>query len=134
MGRPVGISIIAIVCFLSAIVSGVGGVWVFTKQLAFFRIEQFQDLGAIMMHSVLTSSVLNALAGWGLWKLRNWGRILAIFLAVSGSTFRSLRFIMTLHPRITDFVTLGLVFAMYGLVTWYLFKSGVKAAFSPVPT
>src|SRR5215470_5245299 len=128
MARPVGITIIAMVCFVSAVVSGVGGFRLITNSdfIATFRSEQYQNLGAIMIHSVLTSSVLHALAGWG-WKLKNWGRFLTIFLAVSGCTLRSAQFILTIHPRMTDFVTTGLVFTLYGLIAWYLFKANVKA-------
>jgi hypothetical protein len=136
MDRPVGITIVAVVCFISAVVSGVGVFWLIANSdfIAIFRSERYQNLGAIMIHSGLTSSFLNALAGWGLWKLKNWGRFLTIFLAVSSSTFRLLQLILTIHPRITDFVTTGLVFTLYGLIVRYLFKANVKAAFSQAPT
>jgi uncharacterized membrane protein (DUF2068 family) len=74
-------------------------------------------------------TALYALAGWGLWKLRSWGRWLTIFLAAAGIAFRSLLWFLTLHHKTSDFIEITLTFTIYTVIIWYLLKDDAKAVF-----
>ena len=135
MARPVGVTIIAICCFLSALYGAVNGIRLiarggFTATLTDAGAARgLAELGAAVILIVIIFTALDALAGWGLWKLRRWGRWLTIFLATVGMAFRSLLWFLTHHHKTSDFITITMTFALYGVIVWYLLKDDVKAAF-----
>jgi hypothetical protein len=134
MARPVGVTIIAISCFLVALYDVLSGIrliarGVFTPTLADGTTNSLAQLGAAIILIMIIFTVLYALAGWGLWKLRSWARWLAIFLAAVGIAFRSLLWFLTSHHPISQFFVIAITFAIYGVIVGYLLKENVKAAF-----
>jgi hypothetical protein len=63
-------------------------------------------------------------AGPGLWKLRNWARILTVILSVSYVTDMGYDLLTT---RLNSFDVIGV--AIYACILWYMFRSRVKQAF-----
>ncbi len=87
------------------------------------------EIAAGLIISVIVFSALYALAGWGLWKLKNWGRILTLLLLTIGSAFELLRWLLTPHFKMSGFLATLVTLALYGATIWYLLKPDVKAAF-----
>lgn len=135
MVRPVGVTIIAICCFLAALYGAVAGIRLIAGAgfMATFSdagtAGGLADLGAVLILIMIIFTALNALAGWGLWKLRRWGYWITIFLTAFGSIFRSLRWFLTPNHPMSDFFATVITFAIYGVILWYLLKENVKAAF-----
>ena len=135
MARPIGVTIIAISCFLIALYDAVSGILLIARG---GFVATFSDadaasggakLGAALILIMIIFTALYALAGWGLWKLKGWGRLLTIFLAAVGSAFRALQWFLTTHHKTSDFFEIAMTFAIYGVIAWYLLKDDVKAAF-----
>jgi len=136
MARPVGVTIIAICCFLVALYDALSGIrliarGVFTPTLTDAGTARgLAQLGAATILLMIIFTVLYALAGWGLWKLRSVGRWLTISLAAVGIAFRSLLWFFAPHHKTSDFIEITLTFTIYGVIIWYLFKDEVKIAFA----
>jgi hypothetical protein len=86
MTKPLGVAIIAICSFLGAAVGALMG----THPLLALIRQQVQtsgassgwaEIGAALVLFSFVFPILYALAGWGLWNLKNWGRVLTIVLA-----------------------------------------------------
>ncbi|HUH64579.1 MAG TPA: hypothetical protein VLZ50_16345, partial [Terracidiphilus sp.] len=95
--RPTGVVLIAIYHFLSAafliflaIALGVGGT-VLGAMFANGHNSRIAGLGmlvgALGAVAVLVGAAIVALAGYGIWALREWGRILSVVLAVISLVF-----------------------------------------------
>src|SRR5215831_14881199 len=96
MARPVGITLIAFLSFLSALGALIFGgrpclTIISQNRNGFSQDSGFPELMAEMIIMLVVSVALNVLAGWGLWKLKNWGRMLAIALSVEGAAFQLIR-------------------------------------------
>jgi uncharacterized membrane protein (DUF2068 family) len=141
MVRPAGIKVIAVICFLVAVFVVFNGIQLFTRSgfMAAVFSERYQatnssatsglpELAAGVFLDLIIVSALYALAGWGLWKLKSWGPKLVFFLIAIAVTFELLRWLLTLHFKLSTVVTL----ALYGVTIWYLLKPDVKAAFPPL--
>lgn len=136
MTRPVGVTIIAICCFLVALYGAVNGIRLIARGGFMFTFSDagetggLAELGATLILDLIIFPALYALAGWCLWKRRNWGRWLTIFLAANGTAFRLLVWLLTSHHKASDYIATTMTFAFYGVIVWYLLKADVKAAFS----
>src|SRR5258708_36432614 len=90
MARPTGVTIIAVLYFLGAALCLLGGILLFVGGgfMASMMNQQgsggsagagiLAGLGAVAGGVVLIIAAISALVGFGLWKLKNLGRILAL--------------------------------------------------------
>jgi hypothetical protein len=145
MNRPTGVTIIAILYFLNAAVTILAG-------LALLGIGSVAGLaagggkagapeGAAAIGFLVGLGVVGAVicfifaalplaTGIGLWKLKNWGRVIAIVLGVIWACFQALGLLGSLMHFEIFSMMVGLI--MLGLNVWiilYLMKPHVKAAF-----
>ena len=82
----------------------------------------------------LAFALLHVLAGYGVWSMQNWGRILAIILAVISLLFALPGLLLTammMHVFFGGFRILRIVISV--LIIWYLLKPEVKALFGARP-
>jgi uncharacterized membrane protein (DUF2068 family) len=78
----------------------------------------------------LAFALVHALAGFGVWSMQNWGRVLAIILAVISLLFALPGLLLTammMHFFFGSFRIIRVVIC--GLIIWYLLKPEVKALF-----
>ena len=109
--RPSGVTILAVLYWLSAIVAVLGGLAYIGGMLYFLPplfLAFFWVLGSVLIAVGLVDLVI----GWGLWNLKKWARTLAIVLAVIG---------LISFP-------IGTIISIITL--WYLFKAEIKACFA----
>jgi hypothetical protein len=144
--RPTGVALIAWYHFLSALllvlfaVSLMVGGTVLGAMLAAGHSSPLAGMGLLvgMVGAVffLFYAAIAGVAGYGLWTLREWGRILSIALAVLSLVF-SLPGLLMMGAHLNLFFgTYRLVrIAISILMIWYLMQPPIKAAFhrtSPV--
>ena len=82
---------------------------------------------AVIGGVMLVFAILYFAVGYGLWKLKNWTRIITIVLSGLGAAFGLLGSLMAFE--IISLVIQLVILAIYGWVLWYLFQSHVKEAF-----
>jgi hypothetical protein len=142
MGRPVGVTVIAILDFLGAALCILGGVLIMVGGgLAASFLGQGQGgaagagfaaaFGAVLGVFFIAIALLVAFVGWGLWKLKGWARIVAIVLAAIGAVLQLFGLLSIFaHFNIVSFIWTLCVLAYNVWVIWYLLKADVKAAFA----
>ena len=136
MARPVGVTIIAIVFFLECAFGVTLGIRLARSGLittSYSGSSGMPDLAAVAIIDIVVFTALYALAGWGLWKLKNWGRLLAVALQIIGSAVALLRWSFTKNPSMSKSIATAITLALYLALIWYLTKEDVKAAFSQSP-
>jgi len=143
MNRPVGVTIIAILYFLGAILCVLGGIGMmvgggFIATLIGQQGGQgsaagagvFAGLGVVMGVFFLILAIIPLVVGLGLWKLKEWGRILAIAVSAISAVLQLFGVVgMLLHFSVGGFAFLVCRLAISVLIVWYLLKPEVKAAF-----
>jgi uncharacterized membrane protein (DUF2068 family) len=142
MGRPVGVTILAILYFLGAVCCVLGGIGVIAgggfmatianqaKEAGPGAAGLIAGLGAVFGVILLIVAALYALLGWGLWKVKNWARIVTIVLLAIGIVFQLLSVLGTLaHFNLFALIWILFWTAIDVLIIWYLVKADVKAAF-----
>lgn len=146
MGRPVGITILAILNFIGATFCLLGGIGMILGGgfIATMLSQQGQGsagaasilagLGAAAGVFIIIVGGVSALVGFGLWKLKGWARIVSIILWGINLAFQLLGILGTL----THFNLFALIWGVFwvavdAFVIWYLLKPEVKAAFQPGP-
>lgn len=143
MQRPVGVTILAILYFLGAAFCIFGGLGFFLGGgvLASVLSQNSQlsgqlpagfiaGMGAVMGVGMLIGAAIDALLGWGLWKLKNWARIVTIVLMGLGAIFLVFGLLsMLMHFNIFGLLWNCFWLAIYGVIIWYLLQPNVKAAF-----
>ncbi len=129
MGRPVGVTVIAIICFLVATYEVLSGIRLLARGGVMAALSGPPELRAGLFLLIIIFPALYALAGWGLWKVKSWGRILTLFLLVVGFAFVLVLWLLTPHFKMSGFLETVVSLALYGVTAWYLFKPNVKAAF-----
>lgn len=144
MGRPVGVTILAILSFIGAAICLLGGIGVILGGgfIATMLSQQGQGsvgaagvlagLGAAAGVFIIIMGGVSALLGFGLWKLKGWARIVSIVLFAINAVFQLLGILGTL----AHFSLFALVWGVFwvavdAFVIWYLLKPEVKAAFQP---
>lgn len=149
MQRPAGITVLAVLHFvLAAVVLVAGALWIWAigvlSQLAEQGITYGAELPPSLSHQflllvrlgrlvgviLLLVGGVKAVIGVGLWKLRNWGRLLTLIVAAL-SVLLALPGIVT-SLRAGAFFGLGfglLVAVGYAMIIWYLLQPPVKRAF-----
>lgn len=88
-------------------------------------------IGAAIGVFLLIGAALNAICGYGLWNLKEWGRMLTIVLSAIGVVLALLNMLFAMmHFHIFGVFFILVRIAFGGLVIWYLSQPQVKAAFS----
>src|SRR5262249_39998510 len=102
MKKPAGVMIIAITDILAAAFGAIIGT---RPMLALIR-QQVQpsgassgwaEIGAVLVLTGFFFPILYLVSGWGLWKLKNWGRFLTIMLAGIAAAFQLVRWLLSSH-------------------------------------
>lgn len=145
--RPSGITVLAVLHFIiAAMVVPSGALWLLTvdlladpevaaqatlpgsmnAQVVALALRLGKPLGWIL----IVFGVLKLVSGVGLWKLRNWGRLLTLGLAALAVALSLPGMVSAVLARDPVSVFLQLLFAVgYGVIVWYLFRPDVKRAF-----
>ena len=146
MGRPVGVTILAILNFIGAAFCLLGGIGMILGGgvIATMLSQQGQGsagaagilagLGAAAGVFIIIIGGVSALVGFGLWKLKGWARIVSIVLFVISAAMQLLGLLGTLaHFNLFAVVWSLFWVAVDVFVIWYLLKLEVKAAFQQQP-
>jgi uncharacterized membrane protein (DUF2068 family) len=138
MQRPTGVTIIAILSFLGAaacimlgLFSFVGGA-VIAKMLA--NMPGMSALGGGIVAALgvvfLLIGALYAITGYGLWALKNWGRVIMIVLMALGLVFGLLGLVAVFSNFTAGAIVMQVIrLAICAWILWYLFQPNVKQAF-----
>src|SRR5215468_3422012 len=143
MNRPVGVTIIAILVLIGAafcILGGIGMMFGGGMLATIMSQQQAQGsaagagvlagLGAVGGIVMLVIAVLYLLVGIGLWKLKNWARLVTVILTAIGAVFQLFILVtLLLHFNIFSVMVTAVVLAIQALIIWYLLRADVKAAF-----
>ncbi len=138
MERPTGVTVLAVLCFIGGAFAVLGGLAMFfAGALGMAGMASRPGMGMMMAGMgafvgvfLLILAALYVIVGVGLWKLLNWGRILALVLVGIGAVFAILGlFSALIHFRIFAVVWQIIVVAIDLLIIWYLTRSDVKQAF-----
>lgn len=139
MERPTGVTVLAILNFLGAacmvmvgllFMLGLGLAGLGAGQQSAGGMAFLMGLGAIAGVIFLIFAVIAIVVGIGLWRLRNWARILTIILAAI-SLLPLLPGLMLSMLSLEIFsMMFQLAFAgFYGWIIWYMVQPQVKRAF-----
>jgi hypothetical protein len=143
MGRPVGVTILAILNFIGAAFCVLGGIaMILGGGFIATMLSQGQGsagaagvlagLGAAAGVFIIIIGGVSALVGFGLWKLKGWARIVSIILYAISAVFQLLGILGTLaHFNMFALMWGAFWIAVDAFVIWYLLKPEVKAAFQP---
>ena len=139
MGRPTGVTLIAVLDFVFGGFFVIGGVGLMLgggviaammKQSGGQGAGIFAALGAAAGIGVLIAAVICIVIGIGLWKLQNWARFVTIGLAGISGLFQLIGLLGTLaHFNMFALVWGGFWLAIDVLIVWYLLQPQVAAAF-----
>ena len=143
MGRPTGVTIISILCFIGAAFCVLGGILMIAGGgfMASLMNQQggqgsagaagiLAGLGAAVGVGIIIVGGVYALVGMGLWKLKEWARITSIVLLGIGIALQALGLLGSLsHFNLFSVVWSLFWIAVDAFVIWYLLKPEVKAAF-----
>ena len=146
MNRPTGVTVLAILLFIGTVLlvclgigSFVGGAFIGSMIGASARQAGTGMTGAGLGAAIgafigvffIIGAVLNALCGFGLWNLKEWGRMLTIVLTAIGLVLAVLSlFVSMIHLHIVGMFFLMIRVAIGALIIWYLSQPQVKAAFA----
>jgi len=141
MDRPTGVTIVAMLNFLGALFCVLGGLLLFvglgvagaaaqTRRGGTGVMALLMGMGALGGVVCLVAAALSVIIGIGLWKLRNWARVLTIVFTALGLLFCVFGILTGLLHFHLVLVVFRLVFmAIYVLILWYMFQPHVKQAF-----
>jgi uncharacterized membrane protein (DUF2068 family) len=146
MGRPTGVTILAILNFIGAAFCLLGGIGMILGGgfVATMLSQQGQGsagaagilagLGAAAGVFIIIVGGVSALVGFGLWKLKEWARIVSIVLCGISAAFQLLGLLGSL-AHFNAFAVIWSIFwiAVDAFIIWYLLKPEVKAAFRQRP-
>ncbi|MGA8312752.1 MAG: hypothetical protein WB755_22165 [Terriglobales bacterium] len=145
MQRPVGVTILALFEFFiatlltflaiaSALGLGVlGAILARTSRLGDPAAGIVVGTGMMVGVIILGFAALFAVLGFGLWNLRNWGRVATIVLCVLGAVGASVGFMWALlHFRIFGVMVSSVRIGIDLLVVWYLSQAHVRRAFADI--
>jgi hypothetical protein len=146
MNRPTGVTVLAILLFIGSgllVLLGVGSFLggAFIGSMVGARAQEHGAgagigafIGGLIGIFFLIGAALNAICGFGLWSLKEWGRMLTIVLTAIGVALGLLSFFLSmLHFHIFGIFFIMVRLAIGGLIIWYLSQPEVKAAFSAHP-
>ncbi|MGH9775930.1 MAG: hypothetical protein ACRD50_13395 [Candidatus Acidiferrales bacterium] len=137
MQRPTGVTILAVLAFLGAACTLLVGFAMLVGGAAFSRMlsaspgaAMLAGMGAALGVVCLLFAVLYLAIGVGLWKLKNWARVLTLVLTAIGLVFAVLGlFPVVMHFNIFALIWQLFICAIYVIIIMYLLKPHVKQAF-----
>ena len=143
MNRPGGVTVIAILdfigaalCLLMGILSVVGagagimGAMGQGGQGAAAGGGVLAVIAGFITVFAFVGAAISALLGWGLWKLKNWARLITIVFAIIGVLFGLFGLFGVLaHFNVFALVVTLIPLAINALIAWYLLQKDVAAAF-----
>jgi hypothetical protein len=143
MGRPVGVTILAILNFIGAafcvlfgiaMILGGGVIATMLSQQGAGASGILAGLGAAAGVFIIIIGGIGALVGFGLWKLKGWARIVSIVLYGISAALQLLGLVGSL-AHFNAFAVIWSVFwvAVDAFIIWYLLKPEVKSAFQQRP-
>src|SRR6185369_5569565 len=144
MNKPTGVVVISILYFLGAALCLLFGLLFIAGGgfLATMMSQQSQagglsammaGLGAALGVFYLIIGAVDVLVGWGLLKLKNWARIVAIVFSCIGAGFLVLGLLGNLaHFSIVNFLVTAVFLGIHAVIIMYLLKPEVKTAFQGV--
>jgi hypothetical protein len=146
MNRPTGVTVLAILAFLGtallcllAVGSFLGGAFIGTilgsaaqhSGSGMAGAGLGAAIGAAIGVVFLIMAGLDAVCGYGLWNLKEWGRMLTIVLSAIGVVFAGFSLLGSmLHFHIIAIFFTLVRIGIGVLVIWYLSQPQVKAVFS----
>jgi len=138
MERPTGVTILAVLCFVFAGLALLAALaLMFMGGMLAQMVESsgmgpmLASAGAFVGVAALIGAALYFLVGFGLWKLKNWGRILAIVFVALGLVSAALGLFSTLSPFQAGVFAWQLFVCLLDIwIIMYLLKPHVKQAFS----
>jgi hypothetical protein len=131
MTKPLGVMIIAISSFLAAAfgaIMGTGPLLALIRQLVKTSgpSSGWAEIGAALVLTSFVFPILYAVAGWGLWKLKNWARVLTMILTGIAASFQLVRWLLASHLSIATVFSPSL----FAVIIFYLTRPSVVSAFS----
>ncbi len=142
MQRPTGVTILAVLSFIGAVLAllvALGSFFMGGMGLAGIGGQATGMGGTLAMLGAFAGVVMLILAalylvvGFGLWKLRSWGRMLAIILVALGMLAALAGLVKSFMPLHVGVVVWELiVIAIDVWILWYFFRPHVKQAFGVV--
>ena len=139
--RPTGVTLIALYHYLAAVIlTGFGAsLFVGGKLISMLGVADSDMLpragfliGVVGGVFCLAFALVYAIAGFGVWSMREWGRILSIVMAVISLLFAVPGLLLTAMTMHVFFFFGGfriLRIAISVLIIWYLLQPQVKAVF-----
>jgi hypothetical protein len=139
MGRPGGVTVIAVLDFIGAVFCVLGGIALLVgASFLGAALSQGQGgnaaaggimamLGGAVSIVLIIIGGVSALVGWGMWTLKSWARIVQMIFAGLG-----LLLALSVLLHFSGAILVGFVIrvAINGLILWYLMKPEVAAAFN----
>jgi uncharacterized membrane protein (DUF2068 family) len=139
MQRPTGVTILAVLAFIGAALMIVGALFgllggMLVSAMGSSRMGMLAGVGAALLAVfLLVCAAVNVVVGVGLWKLKNWARIITIVLTgvgLLGSVLSIFNPFGHMHLFLFVFLIRRLILAaIYAWILWYLFQPNVKQAF-----
>ena len=138
MERPTGVTILAVLAFICTGLAVLAALVFFFMGGMLSQMAESAGMGAMLAGAgafvgviALILAGVYLLVGIGLWKLKNWGRILTLVLVALGLLSAAMGLFSTLSPfQLGLFVWQLFVCALDIWIITYLLKPHVKQAFS----
>ncbi len=137
--RPAGVTLIAIYHYLAAAFVAVLGVGLFVGGKVISMLGGADGfvlpkagflIGVVGGTAFLVFALIHAIAGFAVWSMKEWGRLLAIVLAVISLVFAIpglLLSAMTMHAFFGGYRVVRVLISV--LIIWYLLQPGIKTLF-----
>ena len=142
MNKPAGVIVIAILYFIGTAICLLGGLLFIAGGGFLATLTQTQQQGGAGIFAALGAAAgvlfliigaVEALVGWGLLKLKNWARIVAIVFSALGALSQLLGLLRSFSNfNIVSVAITLIVLAVHCWIVWYLLTPPVKAAFAGV--
>jgi uncharacterized membrane protein (DUF2068 family) len=139
MQRPTGVTILAVLAFIGAGLLVVGALFglmggMLVSAMGSSSMGMLAGVGAaVIAVFLLIAAAVDIVVGVGLWKLKNWARIITIVLigiGLLGSVLSIISPFGHMHVFFFLFLIRRLILAaIYAWILWYLFQPNVKQAF-----
>lgn len=137
MERPGGVTFLAILAFVGAVILALGGIAMCLGGAMISRMAVYPGMGmmagiggAVIGLMLLGMAAVYVIMGVGLWKLQNWARILTIVLAGLGVLFYGLGILGALfHLHIFLLFWRAIFLALNVWIIVYLLQPNVKQSF-----